>query len=392
MQNITIIGAGLTGIAMACSLAQHGLNVTVIESADLSKINAKESDGRTCAISYGSTKIFEQMGVWTNMQKHAGPILDIRITDGDSPLFLHYDHKLVGDNPMGYIVENYHIRKTLFAKATTYKNLTILDSTRYTDIKRNNSGVTITTDTGKTIRSQLLIAADGRGSKVRQLAGIKTTSWSYEQSAIVCTVKHQQKHEGVAVEKFLPAGPFAILPMHDQNYSSIVWTEPSHLAQLYIDMSNEDFTQQLSTRFDGYLGKLQVVGNKFSHPLGLVLARKYTDTRLALIGDAAHAMHPIAGQGFNLGIRDIPVLTNAIIEAKNLGLDIGSDDVLHKYAATRKFDNISLLAITDSLNRLFSNNIFPIKYARRLGIAAVNKIPTLKKIFVRHAMGEVDYT
>jgi 2-octaprenyl-6-methoxyphenol hydroxylase len=389
--DIIIIGAGLNGMVMACSLAKNDITVTVIESENLAKINAKESDGRTSAISYGSSKILENIDVWQGLTDHLSPIRDIRVTDGESPLFVHYDHKMVGNKPMGYLIENYYIRKALFEKAIQYKNIRLLDCTKYTSIDRNTNNVTVTLDNGKKITAPLLIGADGKNSQVRNQAGIKTTSWSYKQSGIVCTVKHEENHQGVAVEKFLPAGPFAILPMHGNYHSSLVWTEPSELAPLFMKMDDAEFLEQLTTRFGQYLGKLEVVGKRFSYPLSLSLARKYTDTRLALIGDAAHAIHPIAGQGFNLGIRDIPPLTKLITDAHELGLDIGSDSLLDEYNKTRKFDSITMLAITDLLTRLFSNNIFLIKHARRIGMATVNKIPALKKLLIKHAMGTVDY-
>ncbi|MCE3233570.1 MAG: 2-polyprenyl-6-methoxyphenol hydroxylase [Rickettsiaceae bacterium] len=388
---VIIIGGGLTGMLMACALAQKQISVALIESEDLQKLNAKESDGRTSAISYGSAKILDHVGIWHELLEHAGPILDIRVTDGESPLFVHYDHKMVGDEPMGHIIENHYIRKALYEKAVQHKNLTILDNTRYTLIDYTPYNATVTLADGKTITSSLVIAADGKNSSVRQSAGIKTTSWAYNQHGVVCTVKHEKSHHGVAIEKFLPTGPFAILPMHGDHNSSLVWTEKSELAPLFMKMNDAEFQEHLELRFGGYLGKLEVIGKRFSYPLSLCLAQQYTSQRLALIGDAAHAIHPIAGQGFNLGIRDIPPLVSAIYEAKNLGLDIGSSGVLSSYAESRKLDNITMIAITDLLTRLFSNNILPIKHARRLGMGIVNRIPVLKKLLIKHAMGDAGY-
>lgn len=385
--DIILIGAGLTGMAMACALGKQGLSVTVIEAGDCRQLQAKESDGRTCAISYGSSLIFQELGLWEMLEGKGGPIWDIRVTDGNSPLFVHYDHQDVGENPMGYIIENVHLREALFTYVARLPCVTLRDNTRYREISRKNSSVTVTLEDGTALTAALLIGADGRHSRVRTLAGITTTEWDYKQTGIVCTVEHAQPHQGVAVEKFLPAGPFAILPMHHPHRSSLVWTEPTSLAPLYMAMSDEEFVEQLERRFHGYLGALKLIGPRFSYPLSLCLARQYTAPRLALIGDAAHAMHPIAGQGFNLGIRDIPPLLQAITEAKYLGLDIGSDTVLAEYAARRKFDNITLLAVTDALTRLFSNNNTPLKHARRLGLAAVNALPPVKKFFIRHAMG-----
>lgn len=384
---VIIIGAGLNGMALACSLAQNGVEVVVVESSDIEKIKAKESDGRTSAISQGSSKIFQAMDLWDEMSKKAQPILDIRVTDGESPLFVHYDHKMVGDEPMGYIIENSHIRNTLFKKANSYSNLRIIDNVRYEEVKFGSYNVCISLNNGSNIQSQLLIGADGKKSNIRKIAGIKSVSYDYKQTGIVCTVEHEKNHSGVAVEKFLPVGPFAILPMFGGYHSSLVWTEPSDLAPLYMRMNDSEFLEQISLRFSGYLGKLKLSGERFSYPLSLVHAKKYTAQRMALVGDAAHAMHPIAGQGFNLGIRDVPALTKLIVDAKNSGIDIGISSVLDEYEELRKFDSLSLLATTHTLTKLFSNNIFPINHLRKAGLATVNNILPLKKFFIRHAMG-----
>ncbi|MDA0780933.1 MAG: 2-octaprenyl-6-methoxyphenyl hydroxylase [Rickettsiales bacterium] len=386
--DVTIIGAGLTGITTAILLAQHNVDVAVIEYADIKNLQSKESDGRTCAVSYGSSKIFDRLGLWEDLKKKAQPILDIRVSDGESPLFVHYDHKMVGSLPMGYIIENSYIRNVLFKKASEYKNLRIIDKTKYQDVELEKNKAAITLDSGQKISSMLIIAADGKHSNIRKSANIKSTSYDYKQTGIVCTVKHEKHHNAVAVEKFLPTGPFAILPMHGGYHSSLVWTEPTELAPVYMKMTDSEFIEQIAIRFAGYLGKIELASNRFSYPLSLNLAKSYTSTRLALVGDAAHGIHPIAGQGFNLGIRDVSVLEDLIGNAKKTGQDIGSDMVLEEYAKTRKFDSISLIATTDILTRLFSNNIIPVKHARRIGLATVNKITPLKKFFMRHAMGD----
>ncbi len=386
--DVVVVGAGLTGVTMAIALAQKNIDVTIIETADIKKLQSKESDGRTCAISHGSSKIFEELELWQDLYKNAGPILDIRVVDSESPLFVHYDHKMVGEDPMGFIIENSHTRNVLFNKTSNYKNLKIIDNTKYKDVEFNHNNVVTTLDSGQKLSSKLIIAADGRKSNIRRLANIKSTNYDYKQTGIVCTVKHEKEHNGIAVEKFLPAGPFAILPMNNKRHSSLVWTEPSDLAPIYLKMNDKEFIEQIAIRFSGYLGKLELASERFAYPLSLNLAKNYTANRMALIGDAAHGMHPIAGQGLNLGIRDIPVLSKLISNAKSLGQDIGSELVLNEYARTRKFDNVSLLATTDALTRLFSNNILPIKIARRVCLAAVNKVNDVKKFFIRHALGE----
>ncbi len=385
--DVTLIGAGLVGMSAALALANEGLSVVVIESAGVPEMLKKESDGRTCAVSYGSAQIFKEIGLWDALEKHAGPILDIRVTDENSPFFLHYDHKLVGDAPMGYIIENYYIRKVFFKAAKKYKDLKIISPARYKSIIRDQCKAVVALENGQVIESDLIIAADGKNSQLRKLAGIKSTHWSYKQCGIVCTIKHEKNHNGLAVENFLPAGPFAILPMHGGYHSSLVWTESEDLTPLFMDMNDEEFLEQIQLRFGDYLGKLELASGRFSYPLGLQNARKYVDTRLVLIGDAAHAMHPIAGQGFNLGIRDVKPLKDLVAKARAIGGDIGGAGVLEEYENSRKFDATSFLTLTDVLNRLFCSEISQVKMARKIGLAAVNKLPVLKKFLQKGAMG-----
>lgn len=387
-QQIIIIGAGLAGMTMAIAAAKAGSNVIVIESSDLNTINSKTSDGRTCAIAYGSAKFFEHIGVWDKMKKHAGAIDDIRVTDCNSPLFLHYDHKLLGDEPMGYIIENYYLREALFEKAAAYKNIKIIDKENILEVNNQASSVEVKTSSQK-FTANLLIVADGRISKTREMLGIKTIYHDFEQTGIVCTVEHEKNHENTAQERFLPAGPFAILPMQGGHHSSLVWTEETKIAKLLASLPEDEFMTQLQKRFGDYLGQLKLVGKVFTYPLVLAHARKYTATRAALIGDAAHGIHPLAGQGFNLGIRDIELLYKLISKNIASGIDIGSENILNEYEKLRKFDSLSLIAITNWLNRIFLNKNLAVKTARRLGMAAVNKTPALKKIFMKHAMGMV---
>lgn len=385
--DIIIIGGALTGVSLACALASHHIKVAVIETRDPSSIISEHSDGRTCAISYGSKKILERYGLWEGMSSKAGPIWDIRITDGNSPLFLHYDHTLVGNNPMGYIVENHHALTSLYEKARTMGNLTFFAPASYTHTARSSRDVSVTLQNGHIITGQLLIAADGKYSKIRQEAEIKTIEWNYHQSAIVCNISHEQDHRGVAQERFLPAGPFASLPMAGGKMSSLVWTEKTDLAPLFLAMDEAEFILEIEKRLGTYLGKITLASKRFVYPLSLVHAKTYTANRLALIGDAAHGIHPIAGQGFNLGIRDIGVLAELLIDTKRLGLNLGTVDILSQYEKARRLDNTLMITVTDALNRLFSNDALPLRTSRRLGLAAINKLPFVKKFFMRHAMG-----
>lgn len=401
---VTIIGAGLVGMTTACALAKLGINVVVIDSADLNEVRKKESDGRTCAIAAGSANFFKEIDLWNFLKNNAGKILDIRVTDGNSPLFLHYDHKLVGDQPMGYIIENYHSREALFNKAEEFNKesnskgtIAIYAPEKYNEIEFRENECIVKLESGKKITSRLLIAADGKNSNIRKIAGIETNNWDYDQLGIVCTIKHSNHHQNIAQERFLPEGPFAVLPMHGGHHSSLVWTEKTNLAKIYLSMNEDEIIEQIRMRTGEYLGDISLASKVYSYPLSLCKAKQYVAKNLILIGDAAHAMHPLAGQGFNVGIRDaeelFKILKNTNIEFykdKNLvqpQLDDALEDCLLQYEKARMADSISLLAITDILNKLFSNNILPFRAARRLGLAFVNKTPPLKKFFMRHAMG-----
>lgn len=381
-----IVGAGLVGMSMALALARFGARVALLEKTSIKTQFEPEFDGRVSAIALGSKQILDKIGAWELMAAHAEPILDIRVTDGATPFFLHYDHNEVGEEPFGYIVENRYIRYGLYQALSNLPNITFIDNFSIESLKQESGCVTVNSH-NQSISANLLIAADGRISQVRELAGISVTTWDYGQTAIVCTIEHELPHHGLAQEKFFPIGPFAVLPMQE-NRSSLVWVEPNDRVQIYLELPEEEFIQEISERVGDYLGKIKgTVGKRFSYPLSLLHANKYTSKRIVVIGDAAHGMHPIAGQGVNLGFRDVAVLAELLEKQYSLGLDIGSEELLANYASLRNFDNFSMLAITDILNRLFSNNILPVRLAREIGLWTVGKLPPLKKLFMRHAMG-----
>jgi 2-octaprenyl-6-methoxyphenol hydroxylase len=410
--DVAIVGGGMVGMTLAVALAREGLSIAVIERGKLEAQLDASFDGRVSAIALGSKRIFENIGLWASMEKEAEPIRDIRVTDSATPFFLHYDHEEVrdatGGDPFGYIVENRYIRHALHSAARQLNNISLFDKTTVESFECDDFGCTVilsevsaanaTEGSNSLIRSldcaredniircRLLIGADGKQSDIRKLADIASTEWNYRQTAIVCTIAHEKSHEGLAQERFLPAGPFAVLPMTNSR-SSLVWVEPDDRVSLYLDLPEEEFVQEITERVGGYLGKIRVEGNRFSYPLSLMHARTYIGQRLALIGDAAHAIHPIAGQGVNLGFRDVAALTELITTRFKRGSDIGSDDVLLHYQRWRRFDNVVMLGVTDMLNRLFSNNIIPIQWVRDIGLFAVGKMPPLKRFFMKHAMG-----
>lgn len=388
-QDIIIIGGGMAGLTQAVMLAREGLNVTVIETQDPEVIREQRRDGRASALAYGSQQILDNIGGWDAIADHAQPMWDIRITNQDSPWFLHYAHDLVGDMPMGYVVPNPIIIDALFSQLESLPNLHYCAPMRYTDICYTQDKVEVSLADGNILSAQLLIGADGRFSKVREGAGIETKVIDYQQVGIVCTVAHEKDHEGIAQERFLPAGPFAILPLHGGFQSSLVWTEKKHLASLYLQMDPMMLTREISHRFGHYLGKISVASQCYSYPISAMSVDRITGSRMALVGDAAHGIHPIAGQGLNLGFRDIAALSKLIAEAYASGQDIGSSELLTRYAKARKTDITLMIAITDGLNRLFSNNNKAVSAVRGMGLKAVDTIPSLKKLFMRHAMGQV---
>lgn len=384
--DVLVIGGGFAGGALACALGDRDLRAVAVEAADPSAQLDTGFDGRASAISLTSRRLLERIGIWHRVSDEACPMLDIRVADGASKLFLHYDHREVGDEPFGHMVENRHLRRATFERLIAHPTAMLLAPARLTSLTRASDGVEGRLAGGGRIRAPLAVAADGRNSPTREDAGIRVTGWRYGQTAIVCTVAHAEPHRFVAVEHFLPAGPFAILPLND-NRSSIVWTERARLAPTIMALDRGAFTAELARRFGDFLGALTVVGPRWSYPLSLQFAATATAPRLALIGDALHAMHPIAGQGLNMGYRDVAALAEVLTSAKADGGDLGSRAVLATYERWRRFDNLQMMVATDGLNRLFSNDIAPIRLARDVGLAVVNEIPPLKRLFMRHAMG-----
>ena len=385
--DVLIAGGGLVGLTLAIALGRAGLDVIAVDREDPAQVLDAAFDGRASAIAHASRRALEAIGIWRHVRE-AEPILDIRVSDGQSLLFLHYDHRELGSEPFGHMVENRLMRQAQQAALSDCANVRLLAPAAVAGLTHEPGRALLTLTDGRRLAAPLVLAADGRNSPLREAAGIKCMAWSYPQIGIVCTVAHERPHQCVAQERFLPAGPFAILPMTG-NRSSLVWTERAALAPAILRLDEAAFAAELAQRFGDYLGALEVVGPRWSYPLALHHAESYVAPRLALVGDAAHGIHPIAGQGLNMGLRDVAALAEVLVDARRLGLDLGDLGVLEQYQRWRRFDNVLLAGVTDLLNRLFSNDVEPIRMARDLGLAAVNRLPPLKRLFMQHARGTV---
>ncbi|MEQ8735475.1 MAG: UbiH/UbiF/VisC/COQ6 family ubiquinone biosynthesis hydroxylase [Rhodospirillaceae bacterium] len=387
--DVIVIGAGLIGSTLACGLSANGISTVMVDRSDPAATLSPTLDGRASAIAHASRIALEGIGLWPLIADQTGEIREIRVSDGSSLMFLHYDHEEIGDQPLGHMAENRTLRTGLLALMAAQDNLSVLAPVNVDHIKRDETHTEVHLDDGRLVSGQLIVAADGRASKTRQSAGINVTGWRYDQQAIVATIKHERSHNGIAHERFLPSGPFAILPLKGGHQSSLVWTEKASTYRSFMALDDAAFLQEIDQRVGGFLGTLSLVGPRFDHPLGLQIAERYTDQRLALVGDAAHGIHPIAGQGLNLGLRDVAALLDILVDAKRYGLDLAHTAGLARYQRWRRADNILMAGTTDLLNRLFSNDIPPLRTLRDIGLATVNVLPPLRQTLMRHAMGQV---
>lgn len=386
--DVAIVGGGLVGLTAAIGLARHGFDVAVVDKAPKGDLTAVEYDGRSSALAYATCRMLDALGIWKHMEPFSQPINEIRVSDGPSLMHLHFDHKALGDGPLGHMVENRHTRLALYQRVEELENIHLFLEESVSSIDRTPGSAAIQLASGTEISARLLLGADGRGSMVRKDADIPISTFEYQQHGIVCSIEHDISHQGIAHERFLPSGPFAILPLTG-NRSSLVWTEKSHLVDTVMQLSDRAFQAEVQRRVGDFLGNVTPVGGRWAYPLSLQYADNYTDTRLVIVGDAAHGIHPIAGQGLNLGLRDVAALVQVITDANTVGLDIGSDQTLDAYSRWRHADNAALISVTDILNRLFSNDVSVIRVARDAGLAVVEQIPPLKNFFMSHARGTI---
>jgi len=384
--DVIIVGGGPSGLTLAVALGSAGFSVACIERGTARGARKiARADGRTTALSCGSVRILEACGLWPHLRQTACPILDIRVADGNSLLHLDFRHSEIGNDPFGWIVENGMFHAALQKRVRALKTVHLMTA-EMARLETDDDEACLTLKDGRKLTASLLVGADGRNSMCRAAMNIPSYGWNYGQTAIVCTVAHDAPHNNVAVEHFLPGGPLATLPMTKQR-SSIVWTEKSAVAEALMKLDEADFTLKLQEKVENWLGSIRLTGPRFAHPLSLQHTERYTANRFVLIGDAAHGIHPIAGQGFNLGMGDIGALTEELARAQQLGLDPGFRGVMSRYEKQRKFANGNMVFMTDALDRLFSNAIPPVEALRRMGLGVVQKIPPLRRFFMRTAMG-----
>jgi len=389
--DILIAGGGFAGLTLAVALRQALSETFAVTVADPSLVKSHADDERASAIVAAARRLFETIGVWNAVAGDAQPILDMVVTDsrlGDAvrPTFLTFEGEIEPGEPFAHMVDNRRLVGALAEKARDMG--ADLWTAAVADFSSASDRVYVSLSDGTALNARLLVAADGARSTIRSRAGIATHGWSYGQSAIVINVEHERDHHGRAEEHFLPAGPFAILPLKGRR-ASIVWTETTSEAERIMALPEDAFHAELEQRFKLHLGNIKAIGTRRAHPLGFFVARSFVAERIALVGDAAHLIHPIAGQGLNMGLKDVAALAEVIVDAARLGLDPGSADVLERYQRWRRFDTMAMGVATDGLNRLFSNRSDLLRFVRDVGLGLVDRLPGLKRLFIREAAGLV---
>ena len=386
--DVIIFGGGLVGLALASALDSSGLSVIIVDPADPAPRSESAFDGRTSAVSSSSMRMLATIGVAGHLAEPGCPIWRIAVADGLAPGALHFDPE--DQEPLGFMHENRHLRTALQARAEAGKNIWLLWKSRVAHVDRGSTGVVVSLEDGRKLQAPLLVAADGRNSRTREVAGINVARWKYDHQAIVSVLGHEKPHEHVAYEIFYPTGPFALLPMNDDkatHRSAIVWSVPEEDAAGWLSLSDEDFAAEAEAAMGGFLGKIAMLAPRSSFPLGFHHAAQMTAERLALIGDAAHAIHPIAGQGLNLGFRDVAALAEVLVEGARLGLDLGDKQLLDRYQRWRSLDALSVAFATDTLTRIYGVPGRTASAMRRFGMGLVGRISPLRSRLMSEARG-----
>ena len=389
--DIIIVGGGLNGSLMAIAAANIGFSTIVLDSKDNEASVENRFDGRSYALALSSVRLLKNLDIFEDIIDKSQPILDIKILDGKlvqgpSQFSLHFDNNEIHDGPMGQMVEDRFIRKALFTKINKNEQIDYKFNSKVTEHKKQSGYISVTLENGKKLNTKLLVGADGRNSELANRADIKKSGWKYNQSALVCAIEHEADHNGVAWQYFMPSGPLAVLPMTGKR-SCIVWTEQNANAKAINLFDETRYTKILAARLGNFLGKFKIIGDRHTYPLELSIADRFIDERLALIGDAAHSVHPIAGQGLNAGFKDIAVLAHIIQDAHNRGEDLGSLGVLKRYEEWRRFDSAQLAYSTDLFNKLFSNENEALRLARNIGLKLLDSIPVAKRNIIKEAAG-----
>lgn len=391
ISDVVIVGGGLNGMTLALALAQCHIGSTIVDAQPEDAQKSDAFDGRAYALALTSKRLLEALGLWAELAPNAQPMLDIVVTDGRAgegaaPWFMHFDHAEIEEGPMGFMVEDRHLRPALLNAVERAPLIRLLPGRTVVAQQIAAGSALVELDDGERLMARLLIGADGRQSGTARRAGIERTEWGYDQTALVCAVAHERPHNATAHQFFMPSGPLAILPLAG-NRSSIVWTETTARATELVTADDETFLTALRPAFGDFLGEISLAGERFSYLLGLSLAQSLTAGRLALVGDAAHGVHPLAGQGLNAGLKDVAALTEVLAEARRRGEDLGAVGVLERYGQWRRADIAALALATDAFNRLFSNDNPLLRLGRDIGMGLIGSVPALRRGLIREAAG-----
>lgn len=390
--DIVIAGGGLNGPALALALAQGGFRVTVVDARPAPARAEAGFDGRAYALAIASVRLLKAIGIWGAVADKAQPIFEIKASDGRAgegaaPFFLHFDHAEIEEGPMGHMLEDRFLYAAFLAAMAAAPGVTLMSGETVVSQEISASGVLVTLASGQALTAGLLVGCDGRGSGVATRAGIRRVGWGYGQTALVTAIRHERDHMGVAQQFFMPSGPLAILPLKGGHLSSIVWSETAETAAAIQGLPDDQYLDALRPRFGDFLGEIALSGTRFTYPLSLSLAERFVADRVALVGDAAHGVHPVAGQGLNLGLRDVAALAEVLILAKRRGEEPGGPVALEEYQRWRRFDATALALGMDTVNRVFSSDNPLLRLGRDLGMGVVSALPGLRRGFIRQAAG-----